>query len=102
MALSRVLAHCSVFGLAASISAGLSIVTGSSGALAQANCDMYARLALQQMQQNSQQKCNLTGPEWSSDLKAHVTWCSSVGPDQWKVQLQKRDQALAACAAPKK
>jgi sarcosine oxidase gamma subunit len=54
------------------------------------------------MQQNIQAKCNLTGAEWSSDLKAHTAWCSSVGPDQWKVQLQKREQALAACAAPKK
>jgi hypothetical protein len=71
-------------------------------ASAQTNCDMYGKLALQQMQQNIQGKCNLTGPEWSSDLKAHTTWCSGVGPDQWKVQLQKREQALTACAAPKK
>ena len=79
------------------------ILTVASGtASAQANCEMYGRLALQQMQQNAQQKCNLAGPEWSTDLKAHTAWCGSVGPDQWKVQLQKRDQALAACSAKKK
>jgi hypothetical protein len=77
------------------------LMAASSAVLAQANCEMYGRLALQQMQQNAQQKCNLTGPEWSSDLKAHTAWCGSVGPDQWKVQLQKRDQALAVCAAKK-
>jgi hypothetical protein len=80
---------------------GLVAVT-STTASAQTNCDMYGKLALQQMQQNIQSKCNLTGPEWSSDLKAHTTWCSGVGPDQWKVQLQKREQALTACTAPKK
>jgi hypothetical protein len=89
-------------GFAAILTGGFVAVASSSGASAQANCEMYGRMALQQMQQNIQQKCNLTGPEWSSDLKAHTTWCGSVGPDQWKVQLQKRDQALATCAAPKK
>jgi hypothetical protein len=81
--------------------AALLAMSAAPPALAQANCEMYGRLALQQMQQNIQGKCNLSGPEWSSDLKAHSTWCSSVGPEQWKVQLQKREQALAACVAKK-
>jgi hypothetical protein len=89
-------------GLGLAAIAGLAVIASTTGASAQANCEMYGRMALQQMQQNIQLKCNMTGPEWSSDLKAHTTWCGSVGPDQWKVQLQKRDQALAACAAPKK
>lgn len=65
---------------------------------AQANCEMYGRLALKQAQENEQKKCGLKGSEWSSDLKAHVAWCASVAPDQWKVELQKREQALTACA----
>ncbi len=64
---------------------------------AQANCDTYGRLALKQMQENEQKKCGLKGPEWNTDLKAHTTWCGTVGPDHWKIQLQKREQALAAC-----
>jgi hypothetical protein len=80
----------------------LALAGGTTPAAAQTNCDMYGKMALQQMQQNIQSKCNMTGPEWSSDLKAHTTWCSGVGPDQWKMQLQKREQALAVCAAPKK
>jgi hypothetical protein len=98
------LVRSSGLGFAAVTAAITGVVTmvGSTSASAQATCDMYGRLALQQMQQNIQQKCGLTGPEWSSDLKAHMTWCGGVGPDQWKVQLQKRDQALATCAAPKK
>jgi hypothetical protein len=69
----------------------------ASAAGAQANCDTYGKLALQQQQENVEGKCGLSGPEWSSDLKAHVAWCGSVGPDQWKVQLQKRKQQLDAC-----
>jgi hypothetical protein len=87
--------------LAASLIAGSVNAATSTTAAAQANCDMYGRMALQQMQQNLQGKCSLSGPEWSSDLKAHTAWCSAVGPDQWKAQLQKREQALASCAQKK-
>jgi len=73
------------------------VVAGTAAAGAQANCEMYGRLALKQMQENEQKKCGFKGPEWSGDLRAHVAWCGTVGPDQWKVQLQKREQALAAC-----
>lgn len=71
----------------------------SSGASAQANCDTYGKLALQQQQENVESKCGFTGPEWSPDLKAHVAWCGTVGPDQWKAQLQSRKQQLDACKA---
>jgi hypothetical protein len=69
------------------------------GAHAQANCETYGKLALQQQQENTEAKCGFSGPEWSPDLKAHIAWCGSVGPDQWKVQLQKRKQQLDACKA---
>ena len=101
MARVRASSSAMMAGTAAIVGAVLAITAATTTASAQANCEMYGRLALQQMQQNTQQKCNLTGPEWSSDLKSHTTWCGSVGPDQWKVQLQKRDQALAACSAKK-
>lgn len=71
----------------------------ASGASAQANCEVYGKLALQQQQENAEAKCGFTGPAWSPDLKAHVTWCGSVGPDQWKAQLQTRKQQLDACKA---
>ncbi|WP_295559389.1 hypothetical protein [uncultured Hyphomicrobium sp.] len=70
-----------------------------SGANAQANCDTYGKLALQQEQENVDAKCGFSGPAWSPDLKAHVAWCASVGPDQWKIQLQSRKQQLDACKA---
>ena len=74
------------------------VALGASGpAIAQANCDTYGKLALKQMQENEQKKCGLVGQEWNTDLKAHMAWCATVAPDQWKLQLQKRELALATC-----
>lgn len=66
-------------------------------AMAQANCDWYAKTALKQQQDNERLKCGFKGPEWNADLRAHMTWCAGVAPDAWKAQAQKRDQQLAAC-----
>ena len=68
---------------------------------AQSNCATYGKLALQQQKDNESFKCGFAGPEWSSDLKAHIAWCGGVGPDQWKQQLQTREQQLAGCKAGK-
>lgn len=68
---------------------------------AQATCEWYGRQALKQQQENQEKKCNFAGPEWSSDMKAHMTWCASVAPDVSKKAAQSRDIALAACQ-PKK
>ncbi len=75
----------------------LVLASSSHGAFAQANCETYGKLALRQMQENELKKCGFKGLEWNTDLKAHVDWCASVGPDQWKAQLQKRELALATC-----
>ncbi len=69
-------------------------------AAAQANCDWYAKTALKQQQDNERLKCGFTGAEWSTDLRAHTTWCAGVAPDAWKAQAQKRDQQLVACQKP--
>ncbi len=71
-------------------------------AQAQANCDWYARTALQQQQDNERLKCGFTGPEWNADMRAHLAWCGTVAPDVWKQQAQKRAQALVGCQAKKK
>lgn len=65
---------------------------------AQANCQWYGTTALKQQQENERLKCGFKGPDWSSDLKAHMTWCASVAPDVWKKSAQKRDQELAVCS----
>lgn len=71
----------------------------ASEARAQASCDVYGKLALEQQQENVELKCGFSGPAWSADLKAHVAWCATVGPDRWKAELQARKQQLDACKA---
>ena len=66
------------------------------------NCDWYAKTAQKQQQDNERLKCDLKGPEWSVDIKTHVTWCQSVAPDVWKAMAQKRDRQLAECQKQKK
>ena len=50
----------------------------SAPASAQANCDWYAKTALEQQKINIDRKCGLKGLEWNSDRNAHMTWCASV------------------------
>ena len=83
------------------LAAGLGAASFAPAANAQANCDTYGKLALQQQKENEALKCGFTGPEWSSDLKALIAWCGSVGPEQWKVQLQQRAQKLVVCKGGK-
>ncbi len=85
--------------IAALAALGLGCVLASGPSLAQATCDWYANTALQQQKINVDRKCGLKGESWSFDRSAHIQWCQSVGPDQWKRQAQFRDQELAKCAS---
>lgn len=61
------------------------------------NCDWYANTALQQQKLNVDRKCGFKGESWHSDRAAHVEWCRSTSPDQWRRQAQFREQELAKC-----
>lgn len=64
---------------------------------AQENCANYGYLALKQARENERRKCGFQGPRWTVDLKAHVAWCSTVGPQEWKTELRERAKALETC-----
>lgn len=84
---------------AAALLAGLA-ATGQVVLAQQAiNCDWYADTALKQQKLNADRKCGLKGESWHFDRAAHVAWCQGVGPDQWRLQAQFRDQELAKCQA---
>lgn len=83
----------SIFAGVAAIGA---LVSGMATANAQNNCDWYAKTALRQQQDNEQRKCGFTGTGWSSDLRAHLTWCSA-NPDHWRTEAARREQQLAGC-----
>lgn len=77
--------------------ATLAVLASSPAALAQANCEMYAKLAVQQQRQNESVKCNLSGADWHSDVSGHMAWCSNASPQQWQAALQRRKHALDNC-----
>lgn len=78
--------------------AGLAVIAAApSSALAQANCEMYAKLALQQQRENVAKNCGFTGPDWNPDPKGHLSWCGSASPQQWQAALKRRKLALDKC-----
>lgn len=81
---------------ALSLAAALGALSFVPAALAD-GCETYGKLALGQQKDNDSRKCGLSGAEWSSDLKAHIAWCSSVSPQDWQAMLKKRQNALDAC-----
>ena len=68
-----------------------------SGAHAQPNCVKYGNLALKQAREYEQRQCGPMDARWTTDLKAHISWCSSVGPTQWRGELKKRAEILSKC-----
>lgn len=78
----------------ATLAALMGLSAAATTAMAQANCVMYGKLAIQQQKENVQRKCGFTGPAWSENLRAHISWCGTVGPGQWKTELQRRDSML--------
>ncbi len=81
----------------AGLAAGLALLASAPAASAQANCEMYAKLAAQQQKQNESSKCNFSGADWSADTQGHLAWCNSASPQQWQAALQRRKQALDGC-----
>jgi hypothetical protein len=78
--------------------AGLALMVAPPAALAQASsCGWYADTAIKQQQQNELRKCGFSGPEWSADRQAHLAWCATQSPDNWKAQAQNRERKLAGC-----
>ncbi len=80
--------------LAAATLLGMATATTVS---AQANCETYGKLAVKQSQEAAQKKCGFTGPRWSLELIPHITWCGTVGPDQWRSELKTRALQLKTC-----
>ena len=79
--------------------AGLALMLAAPrAAIAQtASCGWYADTAIKQQQQNELRKCGFAGPEWNADRQAHLAWCATQSPDNWKAQAQNRERKLAGC-----
>lgn len=77
--------------------AGLALVVPATQA--SANCANYAKLSLQQLQENQRRRCGKSGPEWKADMKALLAWCGSKSPSDVQAMLNKRKEALSKCAS---
>ena len=64
----------------AGLALGLAGLALARPASADANCEMYAKLAVQQQRENEAGKCELKGEDWSADLKQHLSWCAAASP----------------------
>jgi hypothetical protein len=75
------------------------VLVTNRAALAQqaVNCDWYANTALQQQKMNVDRKCGFKGESWHFDRAAHMEWCRSASPEQWRRQAQFREQELSKC-----
>lgn len=88
--------------LSTGVMVAMAAVVSGAHAQTQANCQWYGTTALKQQQENERLKCGLLGPAWTSDLRAHIAWCASVGADTWRQAARQRDQDLAACVAKRR
>ena len=81
----------------AAIAGGLMVLPATQ---ASANCVSYAKLSLQQLQDNTRKNCALTGPEWQADvlnMKTLLAWCGKKSPQEAQDMLKQRKAALSTC-----
>ena len=78
----------------AAIAGGLMVLPATQ---ASANCVSFAKLSLQQLQENTRKNCALTGREWQADMKALLAWCGNKSPQEAQAMLKQRKAALSTC-----
>ena len=71
---------------------------GAPGALAQQNCEAYARSAVSQNGENVRNKCGFGGPRWHANYGLHLAWCLTQAPSSVQAESRHRQQDLGKCA----
>ena len=74
-----------------------SLVFGSPASADEQDCNWYGVESAKQQQENVDKACNLTGERWTADVKAEVTWCESVSPEEWLQVVKDRKKELDGC-----
>jgi len=62
-----------------------------------ASCEVYARIALVQIDANRKFRCGFRGPRWTSDGMAHFRWCRFVPRSAIREEQRGRAQDLQEC-----
>jgi PAN domain len=60
-------------------------------------CDHYARLSVEEMKTNQQNRCRLRGPLWSDRASDHVTYCQGVTRAVLADATVQREDAIRQC-----
>jgi len=87
--------------IALSAAGVLAVACYAGPAAAQADaCKVYVQTAVKLAQEAASKKCGFSGPEWSTDPKAQLSWCMGVSADRWRSDLPKRQQMVAQACKP--
>jgi hypothetical protein len=62
-----------------------------------ASCEVYARIALVQIDANRKFRCGFRGSRWTSDGMAHFRWCRFVPRSAIREEQRGRAQDLQEC-----
>src|SRR5262245_10273421 len=62
-----------------------------------ASCEVYARIAIVQVDANRKFRCGFTGRRWTSDAMAHFRWCRFVPRSNIRDEQRARAQELQEC-----
>jgi hypothetical protein len=62
-----------------------------------ANCDTYAAMSVVQAEANEKYRCNIRGPEWSTDKRGHFRWCLFNKREFMLDELRYRATELQKC-----
>ena len=73
------------------------IMSLSAGEALADRCGHYANRAYMQWQMAQRLGCNFSGGRWSSNKKAHRSWCQSVSADQSSREERIRNEDLDRC-----
>ena len=77
--------------------AALQVALGMTTALAQQNCEAYARSAVSQNSENIRNKCGYGGPRWHANYGLHLGWCLTQSPPIVQAESRRRQQDLGKC-----
>jgi hypothetical protein len=82
---------------AAALSVVILAMATAAPASAEEDCNWYAQTTAKQAQENTAKNCGLVGDGWSTDLKVNIAYCQAVAPEQWRADIEMRQQELQKC-----
>ena len=64
-------------------------------------CERYARIAVEQNEENLRRGCGFVGGRWQSNYDEHYNWCLEVPPEDAEAENRARRELLEECMGEK-